>query len=561
MASTQPDDDELEMDRLWNDSEVSECSQRILCQPKETKRQKNYEAHKTEATESPYGIFTEFLLEQRDKRRLGIDDVEFAKQEQELDSTCNVYSEETETLPDTAVLPQQPQQPQQPQLQQGKVWFDEASHSYALVDEKGSYPNLLLSGSKVRLYLPYLLKSCMNPATQLDVAMNGLKEDTKDGLPLHASALQETLKEFQTVLVKYFHYICERLEDAKSEGTEFVLPLSYQERHRTFRKWTKKELVYFISSRTYRRLEDALATGKQEVFDLTDSDDYLVVQELQALLDPFYTNLPGIVQALFPRRVADYPLGASYIKEKYGLPSKYGTQFHAYLEHRYKGLDKEECLAKYKPEELEDIEQSEAFIQKYPVGYFSAMELRVGSFLYKICGSIDAIRVITLPTGEKVEVIVDWKRSASIFEDAQGKMVLKDIYAPGLWGNERGAARKRHASVKLCQITVDNDVCFPDEPSLYEPLYPNIAYSDAVFDYMYQQATYRKLRLLSGVKVYSKAYLPVFHPSLPGYRIVRLDLFAKCGKYDIVMAKFVQWIFNKHREHVQAFLSRIKKVE
>jgi len=192
------------------------------------------------------------------------------------------------------------------------------------------------------------------------------------------------------------------------------------------------------------------------------------------------------------------------------------------------------CTEQYPLAEIQDYEQVEAFLKHQLFGLeLVHTEYRVGSYRHKICGSIDAI----YRTSDGTWVIVDWKRSMSIFES--DKEILRDIYAPGL-------SKQKGISCKF----------YVDEEGMYGLNYAHICKSDTVYTYMIQLAVYRKLCILNGNKVSKEAYLVVFHPSFPTYRILRVHLDKKCKAGAPI--EVVNWIFAQREAHLKQYFSSHK---
>ncbi|KAH9260414.1 hypothetical protein BASA81_001584 [Batrachochytrium salamandrivorans] len=166
------------------------------------------------------------------------------------------------------------------------------------------------------------------------------------------------------------------------------------------------------------------------------------------------------------------------------LPSaaQAGTQLHAYLESRLKGLSEEEAKTDLTLLQREDYLQAESFLAAHDASEFKS-EFHIASYRHKIMGQVDILR--TLPDDAGYQVY-DFKRKQSwLTED----WFLKDRQ-PDL--------SKLTPSTELIQCAI-------------------------------QLAIYRKLLVLNGYENVSQvAKLIVFHPSLgERFKTVDLDLSAQ----------------------------------
>lgn len=185
----------------------------------------------------------------------------------------------------------------------------------------------------------------------------------------------------------------------------------------------------------------------------------------------------------------DWPVSEEEIRAvPFYIPNTSGTLLHAHMERTLKGIENEDPLPKMR--ELEDELHTQAFLKwarennlNFPPGL---IEKRLGSYLYKITGSVDAICLCQ--DGEYQ--IFDWKRTANSIE----------------WDDAK-------ASLKL------ND----SENSAY-------AFSSDIMKYSIQMSVYRKLLQMDfdskGIqaKVKDEAILVVFHPINESFKMVTLKL-------------------------------------
>jgi hypothetical protein len=466
-------------------------------------------------------------------------------------------------LPDDRDAPNNPylaEVPDSPAVSADKATFMEEGHVYALQDARGTYPKMILSGSKVYDYLATYEKiQEMDLRIRLEKTMDKLKQP-KFG---SGNANPELHASFRHMLLYHFGTFDSR------HG--FTAPLSYRERARRFQRISDREFVYFIHSSVFERVErwilgfdrtdrtdridkidkidkiegqketnEAQTTTPQEQFpfnlDLpTDEMDYL---ELLQCLMPIQKGskywetpqLKALVQPYLDRgspSLTDPKLGLCYT-----LPSKYGTQLHHHLEQRILGMQiKEEICRMYPVQEKEDMEQIDAFMERFPPGFFRHVEYRVASYRHKICGSIDAIRV----DDEGVWHVYDHKRSF-LFEP--GKRIVSDFY------NVSGYPAKDKISKKF---TLGAD-------GVYNVQNRHLVRSDMVFHYMIQLATYRKLLQLNGQRVSNIVYLNMFHPTMDQFCLIRMRLGERC-KGTSSPVELVEGIFRAREKHIQKYFA------
>jgi hypothetical protein len=449
-------------------------------------------------------------------------------------------------LPDDRDTPNNPyldEVPDSPAVSADKATFMEEGHVYALQDARGTYPKMILSGSKVYDYLATYEKiQEMDLRIRLEKTMDKLRQP-KFG---SGNANPELHASFRHMLLYHFGTF--------DSHHGFTTPLSYRERARRFQRISDREFVYFIHSSIFERVErwilgfdtiegpkearTVTQTTTQFPFNLdlpTDEMDYL---ELLQCLVPIQKGskywetpqLKALVQPYLDRgspSLTDPKLGLCYT-----LPSKYGTQLHHHLEQRILHvLLKEEICRMYPVQEKEDMEQIDAFMERFPPGFFQHVEYRVASYRHKICGSIDAIHV----DEDGVWHVYDHKRSY-LFEP--GKRILPDYY------NASGYSAKDKISKKF---TLGAD-------GVYDVQNRHLVRSDMVFHYMIQLATYRKLLQLNGQRVSNIVYLNMFHPTMDQFCLIRMRLGEKC-KGTSSPVELVEGIFRAREKHVQRYFS------
>lgn len=407
-----------------------------------------------------------------------------------------------------------------------KITFIESVHKYSLVDHRGCYPNLILSGSKVYSYLDVFAKvSNKHPTLPIkeklllvheNLARNVLKEMGSAKFAPHVGLFREL-----------FHQHLEQFTLG-----EYTKPLSYRERCLCFQQYQRnlgyddpKEMTHFIQGSTYVKIE-AWLIQPQTKLQLTEEELDLVLGYLQGELEDFPSIEPDsplsrlLVQARQETTMTTFKqITADHIHDSFIMrPGRYGTKLHAYVECRLNGKTQEESMNLFLPTEPEEVEQVEAFFLAHPRIRFVHSEYRVGSFRHKICGSIDAL------WQEKVDgqyVLYDWKRVWQLMEDNRTKVIELNEHE--------------------YQIKPDAE----------------LAYSGDLVKYMIQLATYRKLLRLNGFRVSKTAYLVFFHPRQHGYKRLEIQLdrpFPMRGIAKSPMAR-VEEIFSIREQHIKECMS------
>jgi hypothetical protein len=430
-----------------------------------------------------------------------------------------------------------------------KIAFHEESHSYALLDERGIYPDLIISGSKVAGYMEAYQDALRRKGGVMEA---GAILRKKSGPSLQsASSARMSLQSFRGALAHYFLSLC--------EGAPLDKPMTYAERSKLLRAaFPGKEFGYFLPSATCIAVETWFIRkrrgGEDDVphpFDLSDLDQYEAYQELYSLMeiadgggdesDPKRVKLneSPLFQELFRAKVPEFQIDETYIKSKYGLPAIQGTALHAHIEHRFLGLPREECLRDYPLHDPQDLANVDMLMERYGPGYFKHLEYRVGSFRHKVCGSIDAIREDP-ETGEWT--IFDWKRSNTLFE--LGKEIILSIY--GSVHDKKSGSR----------IFVEDY----ERRGVFIPQYGAITKTSPLYKYMMQMATYRKLCVLEGRQVSKYANIVVVIPNYPGFRIIELDLSRQC-KTSPSPIEHVEWIFQQRERHLKRHFHESRNVK
>lgn len=414
----------------------------------------------------------------------------------------------------------------------GKVSFYEPTHSYALCDARGTYPNLILSGSKVVTYMTHFWQEGLGEPTRLAPVTEACRHHGDSRVS--GDGLLGNVQLFQRALAAYLCKFC--------EDTERKAPYSYHERANFFYAFCGgRDMAYFLPSPILTRLESWLLSSSRELsssfFDTLDldADEDLLYQELYSHVMACWGEQHPRIRQACSTRITLLVFDSLYAEERYSIPSKYGTALHAYLEHRVLGETREACRLKHPVAEQEDEEYVEAFLADYTPTIFAHSEYRVASFRHKICGSIDGVEVLADGTW----VLWDLKRTPHLFGDVR-KRILLDIYNPG-------QSKDKNVSRKFC---VDSD-------GIYHVLSANISKSDQIYEYMVQLAVYRQLCRLNGKPMADYAMILNAHPLFKSYRVIRLPLSRPCNGVPSPI-RLVQWIFNQREKHLCAYFGLTK---
>lgn len=410
-----------------------------------------------------------------------------------------------------------------------KIIFHEETHRYALCDPEGRiYPNLIISGSKVKDYIDSFSEK-IEEGESLESALKSFQTGGGSSFSFGRTAGTPGAT-FRSVIVQYFqHWTSGELPSPR--------PYTYIERSKLFKSFApKNEYGYFIPSRVFERVERWFINPSGHPYDLTVLEEYEEYQELYSLMEIGSPGHPlsgcGLFQSLFSKPVLTFPIDQWYLKQKYALPAMLGTALHAHLEARFKGMPPGECTDMYPLEEPQDLENVEAAVAHFGAGFFAHLEYRVGSFRHKICGSIDAIHVHP-ETG--VWTIYDWKRANTLFE--YGKETISSLFG--------APSRDRRVSQKLMKDHYN--------PNQYVPVYDQISRTSSLYTYMMQMAVYRKLCILNGHPTSTCAYLVVIIPNHPGIRIIELDMKRQCRNVASPI-EAVEWIFHEREKHLIRYL-------
>jgi len=373
---------------------------------------------------------------------------QFAANMLELDSLFNPYPEAPVDAPrDT------------------KVSFESLNHKYCLYDANGSYPDDIISASKV--FDDFL--------------------GNKSGFVMSPHKFESTVPVLSGVLHGYLETI------ASCRGS---LPLDFNSREQLFNSLQKakvKNFSQFFPSSMFVALESHIKKRKAEGNPLLEYNKRQHIEEgnpveefvqylhheretLDEVEDPEIKS--HLLEFIAISGVKLTPRTGRDIVRGYGVARDAGTALHAYLESRALGVPPEEARVLAPCREDSDYSQVDYFLKKNSITH---VEKKFASLRHKICGTADGIYV-----DEKgVHHIHDWKR-----------------------------------------VPVFNSEAWFIEGR--NPNLSNLCLSHRLVGYSVQLATYRKLDLLNGAKEVSEiAYIQVFHPTLGKYRTVTLDLSQK----------------------------------
>jgi len=221
-----------------------------------------------------------------------------------------------------------------------------------------------------------------------------------------------------------------------------------------------------------------------------------------------------------------------------------GTLLHWYAEHRILGYD-----IPRPPEVSVAASQVDDFFSILPPGFFSHVELGLGSFTYKFCGTIDALHYNPVT---KKYAIYDWKSSKLIFEI--GKEVL-----PGPWVKKEKTKSSKKEKEEEEEDPPPGFVYYDDveiAPGVKCRIFDPVAPPDKFIEYIVQLASYRRLAMLHGYPMDTFVYIPVAHHTLTpvgndtkaNLRLCRVDLTKPIERLDgATPIGVVEWILHYRR--------------
>ena len=381
-----------------------------------------------------------------------------------------------------------------------KIVFSEPDHKYWLVDDYGSYSELILTGSKVSMYLDSFEKTSPDfPFAQRLLQTHRVIEEDDLARKVSAAKFEPNVEMFRKILDYHLKHF------PSSEDTRV---LTYRERAARFQEYRTKlglkkgeDMSHFISGSVYRKFEWYLLRG--DASNLLPEDIRLVWRYLNG-----DCSLPIFDSERDKPISAEEKITGKNIKYHFfRAGAEKGTRLHSYIEARILGMTKEEAADAFPVPEPEDQFQVESFFENFDITQVEHVEYRVGSFRHKTCGSIDAM--VQDPNVEGQVQVYDWKRVTNLFQKNLSKF-------------ERiGPYDYRLRSVR------------------------DVSPTSPLGKYMIQLTTYRKLLQLNGFKVSHLAYLVLFHPSMESYCRIEFDLSE--------VIPMIDGIFSIREKHVQEF--------
>lgn len=402
----------------------------------------------------------------------------------------------------------------------GKVTFKEDGHKYHLQDDFGAYPDFIISGSGLVDYWESVCKvKPENEINPLVAATNILrkKQESRNSSPPEVSRLNtegERVYEVREMLTRYFNKF---LETWPKDYPTFI------ERTADFVECTpdkrsKSNYTQHVRHRVIGMIEDWLYGCRDtlKVDECYDSDMVTILRYLmvdgsfghvtaeRASGEALSVALSEEYDRLIARGHADY-LESPISKWELAsvprtIPSQWGTVLHAHIECRLRP----EVGTPPDMREVEDHAQVDAFLHHLKVtgADVAAVEMALGSRLYKICGTLDML--VRLPDGRFK--LWDFKRVPS------GAMWLEM--------NEK-----------------------TNDPYAVNAKY---AFSDTFVSYAIQLAAYRKLLSLDHPEmvVVPEATLAAFHPTAHTFCLVHVQLDAPFRSDTLVTMKGVadRWV-------------------
>lgn len=442
------------------------------------------------------------------KKRIRVEDQSVPKKHKSDDWVA------PEPLPDTEHNPW-PDDPSMELVQQGtKVAFVDEGHQYYLQDGKNAYPDHIISCSSLIKYWGECIKvlACGDENTtdvvvQAKQCMDRFKM-SKCPMPKSTTSPEGP----HAILVrKMLSNYLNRFLEWKSEE-----PPSFPDRQLRLAAHVPpgcgKTFNNHIRHAALRDLENWLLERGEPSFTRSDTDYIDILRYLKcptegyshvtaesksgASLSVFLENEVVRLGGPFP------PMSAGEISQAAGiLAAGAGTIAHRYIECQLLGIKDEQPELRER-EDLESITAMLSYLDKKGVKFDpECIERRVGSLLYKMCGSMDALR--KRPDG--VYEIWDWKRTQNVHDWIKNAK-QKDEDDPHHW---------------VCDMT-------------------SINFSDSLMTYHIQAAGYHQLESHSfPTKVISNsAFLGAFHPSFErGFIILEMILDAPMKQKALAVTK------------------------
>lgn len=399
-----------------------------------------------------------------------------------------------------------PETPQEPLSIPNKVtfyseWDGKPAHKYILQDANGTYPDLLISGSGLLAYWQAYNKQ---PRSNLARLASSSNEERSTGI------YSTTVPLAGSMFVSHLNTFAER-KDGITHDRPYMTYIDRRQRMFDLQGGTPKDFSQFVPSCVFKEIETWLVQGSPTFSPFVHSPER-DVKTLCSFVKPFVESVKhdALREALLGA-IEQYNVSAATsvdVSRGYQIGAKAGTDLHEYLEFRLTDLDAhtpELARAKFPLRENEDYMHVEDFISHLGTSRFEHLELRLGSFRHKICGSMDGF--MRLPNG--LGQVWDWKRTPAFAEDDWFRV----------------------------PVTVDNPECdivkyASQTGRIRIPMFGSIALSHNIVKYALQASAYRKLSILEGMGPMStRAYLFVSHPAMPSWYLVLMNLDEKL-KYD-----------------------------
>lgn len=374
-----------------------------------------------------------------------------------------------------------------PLLDNNKVAFIDEGHQYFLQDGQWAYPDYIVSGSKITAYWDtYKKVECcgsyedIDPVAQVYALMTAANGSYRRPITAAAMSIEgPKVQQIRSMIVSYINTFLDwgvadpsfteraaRLNSCAPDGASFP----HHVRHRAMRAiemWLLGEpfeapagwadLLRYIRCSTLE-FSSVAAVGRNGC-------------KLDELLASEWSRLNSGEEQLAPMCSTE----ASRLP--FVVPSMAGSTAHKYMEHL---LDPSRGILPelHEREDEECILEMFAYLRKKGITFDQGdIERRVGSLLYKFCGSMDGYRKV--PGGE--DEIWDWKRSSQVEN----------------W-------------ISLCNQPD------PEDSHWLVMDFPRVTFTHALMKNSLQGASYRQLSMLSDseLKVRETAFLGVVHPSL-----------------------------------------------
>lgn len=496
--------EEREMDAFW-DKCIQDTNNQLKSslkahnpKPKIKKKKVDYEEKKMdgdnfEMKPKPIQLLNKSLKKYKDEQIQPLYSSLFIPTSNEVDLKYNPY-------PD-------PPKPKQNREKSSHVYFDEwidgvNVHSYTLEDERGGYTEYISTASTLLTTwkkwneLPNDDEE-LHSLPKLVRAQNESKNDwNRSG---SGYRYEKSIHGIRNAFVSYLNNFTMDMEK-KQKDKQIILPSFYQRKQAfdSVQDGTPKNIEQFFPSLLFLEIEAWIVQDCPTFSPFIKTQYHDQVGFIRLIYDQQYHEFSHIQHLKLRQSFIEIfqtiqefePFTGFDIMNKYQINTIAGTALHNYLEYRLSDpINHTAELAKkiFELREPSDYDHAENFIKDQNPRHELKTEVRFGSFKHKICGSSDLVR--KLPNG--VYRIEDYKRT--------------DVFNKKLWFKEQ----------IISGIT---------KPVLRtEPL------SSPLIKYAIQLAIYRKLAILSGSEtspllVDTIGCLYIFHPSLPNYVTIEVDL-------------------------------------